>query len=219
MGKVELPKRRASPELVCVEAAQLPLHGVLVGRGHYRAFTNDTVRPRQRQTTPVTSCDDQLSSTQASVYVHVMVVNFSHEELKLPKGAVLGLAEQTSASIVAAINDESSSPSHSEKTPRGDNTELEDTWFKQYLQDRLEHLNKEERSVMQVDLGKCRNVFHRVGSDDFQGTDVVEHRIITGDAKPIRKPPYRVPFALRKEMNDQIQDMLNKGIIEQSCSP
>ena len=28
-----------------------------------------------------------------------------------------------------------------------------------------------------------------------------------------------MPFALRKEMNDKIQDMLNKGIIEESCSP
>ena len=86
---------------------------------------------------------------------------------------------------------------------------IEDTLFKQYLQDRLEHLNQEERSVMQAVLGKYTHVFHREGGDDFQGTDVVEHRIIKGDVKPIRKPPYRVPFALSKEMNDQIQDMLN----------
>jgi hypothetical protein len=43
---------------------------------------------------------------------------------------------------------------------------------------------------------------------------LIEHRIITGDAKPIRKAPYRVPFALKKEMENQVQDMLNKGAIE-----
>jgi hypothetical protein len=35
-----------------------------------------------------------------------MVVNFSHEEIELPKGTILGVAAETSASIVAAINDE-----------------------------------------------------------------------------------------------------------------
>jgi len=51
------------------------------------------------------SHDDQVSSTQSSVYVHVMVANFSYEETELPKATVLGVAEETSASIVAAIND------------------------------------------------------------------------------------------------------------------
>jgi len=48
---------------------------------------------------------------------------------------------------------------------------------------------------------------------------LAEHKIITGDARPIGKPPYRVPFALRKEMDNQIQDMLNKGVIGESLSP
>ena len=42
VGKLELPKRRSSPELVCVEPAQLPLEGVLVARGLCRAFTKAT---------------------------------------------------------------------------------------------------------------------------------------------------------------------------------
>jgi hypothetical protein len=68
-------------------------------------------------------------------------------------------------------------------------------------------------------LVKYRHVFHEGGSNDFQGTDLVEHKIVTEDANPIRKPPYRVPFALRKEMEDQIQNMLKQGIIEESTSP
>jgi hypothetical protein len=51
---------------------------------------------------------------------------------------------------------------------------------------------------MEPVLKRYRHVFHDE-SDEFKGTDLVEH-LITGDAKPIRKPPYRVPFALRKEM-------------------
>ena len=47
----------------------------------------------------------------------------------------------------------------------------------------------------------------------------MENKIVTGNAKPIIKPPYRVPFALRKEMENQVQTMLRKEVIEASSSP
>jgi hypothetical protein len=47
----------------------------------------------------------------------------------------------------------------------------------------------------------------------------MEHQILVGDAKPIRKLPYRTPYALREEMQDQIQKMLAKGVIRESNSP
>jgi hypothetical protein len=60
---------------------------------------------------------------------------------------------------------------------------------------------------MEPVLRKYKHIFHVERSNDFKGTDLIEHRITTGDAKPIRKGPYRVPFAL-KEMENQVQDML-----------
>ena len=33
--------------------------------------------------------------------------------------------------------------------------------------------------------------FYDENSNDFKGTRVIEHEILVGDAKPIRKPPYR----------------------------
>ena len=47
---------------------------------------------------------------------------------------------------------------------------------------------------------------------------MVEHKIVTGNEKPIRKPPYKLPFALRKEMENQIETMFRKGVIETSSS-
>jgi hypothetical protein len=98
-------------------------------------------------------------------------------------------------------------------------TLIEDANFEQYLQDKLGHLNHKERSVMELVLRKYRHIFQVEGSNDFKGTDLIVHRIITCDAKPIRKAPYRVTFSLKKEMEDQVQDMLNKGVIEKSNSP
>ena len=56
-------------------------------------------------------------------------------------------------------------------------------------------------------LTKYMHVFHDEEDNQFKGTDLIVYRIITGDAKPIRKAPYRVPFALREEMESQVRDM------------
>jgi hypothetical protein len=139
------------------------------------------------------------------MYVHVMVVNFSHEKIQLPKATVLCVAEETSASVVADINDEViTNFNHRMKIHCGVNTILGDADFEQYLQDMLGHLSHADRSVMEPVLRKYRHVFHVHGINDFRSTDLIEDRIVTGDAKPIRKSPYRVPFAHRNEMDKQV---------------
>jgi hypothetical protein len=56
-------------------------------------------------------------------------------------------------------------------------------------------------------------------TNDFKGTHVLEHEIPIGDARPIRRPQYRTPYALREEMQTQVQNMLDKGVIRPSNSP
>jgi hypothetical protein len=108
----------------------------------------------------------------------------------LPKATVLGVAEETSASIVVEINEVKTGSNHRRKTHCGVNTVVDDANFEQYLQDKLWHLSQVERSVMEPVLRKYRHVFHVHGSNDFKGTNLTEHRIIIGDAKLIRKAPY-----------------------------
>jgi hypothetical protein len=73
---------------------------------------------------------------------------------------------------------------------------VNDTSFKQYLQEKLGHPSQAERSVIEPVLVKYRHVFHGEGSNDFQGTDLIEQKIVTGDAKPIRKhlTEYHLPL-------------------------
>jgi hypothetical protein len=206
VGKSEMPKCRESPELVCVEPAQLPQKDVLAARGLSRTFTKYRQSTRSQEAMNSVAAGDQLSDIQTGALVHDTVVNFSHEEIELPKATVLGVAEETSASIVAEINEVKTIPKR-RKTQCGVNTVVEDANFEQYLQDKLGHLSQEERSVMEPVLRKHRHIFHVEGSNDFKGTDLIEHRI-TGDAKPIRKAPYQVPFALKKEMENQVLDLM-----------
>jgi len=76
----------------------------------------------------------------------------------MTKATVLGVAEETSASIVAAI-EEIVNFSHSMKQRCAGNTVVNDPSFKQYLQDKLGHLPPAERSVLEPDLLKYRHVF------------------------------------------------------------
>jgi hypothetical protein len=76
-----------------------------------------------------------------------MIVNFSHDEIELPKATVLGIAEETSTSIVAELNDEVKTNSeHSRKFKCGAYTVIEDANFEQYLQHKLGHLTHKESS-------------------------------------------------------------------------
>ena len=46
-----------------------------------------------------------------------------------------------------------------------------------------------------------------------------EHRIVTDNAQPVSRKPYRIPYAWNNEVNKQIQQMLENGIIRPSSSP
>ncbi|OMJ26285.1 Transposon Ty3-G Gag-Pol polyprotein [Smittium culicis] len=48
---------------------------------------------------------------------------------------------------------------------------------------------------------------------DLTQTDIVEHTIDTGDAKPVKLRPYRIPHNMQKIVREEIRKMEEKGII------
>jgi hypothetical protein len=56
-------------------------------------------------------------------------------------------------------------------------------------------------------------------NDDLGFTNVVEHRIDTGKARPYRRAPYRTAHQLRPVVEREIDKMTKTGIIRPSCSP
>ena len=50
-------------------------------------------------------------------------------------------------------------------------------------------------------------------------TNVVTHSINTGDSPPIKQPVRRIPFALRRKVEELVDDMLQKKVIHPSKSP
>jgi hypothetical protein len=56
-------------------------------------------------------------------------------------------------------------------------------------------------------------------SGDYGRTNRVYHRIDTGEARPIRQPPRRLPLAKRTDATEMLEDMRRRGVIEESDSP
>jgi len=161
VGKIELPKRQVSPDLVCGEPAPTSLRGIASGTWT-RHSRIKTARQRQVASRSSQLADDQLTGEHTRDRVPVMIVNFSHEVIGLPKASVIGVEEETYESLVAAINDtEPLNSKCSRETSRGENKIKTDPVFRQYLNGNFEHLTREERSVMEPLLMKYRQSFIR----------------------------------------------------------
>ncbi|UYV84336.1 K02A2.6-like [Cordylochernes scorpioides] len=82
----------------------------------------------------------------------------------------------------------------------------------------LKDLSEEEARNARAFLKKNQDVFSS-GDGNLGRTDLVRHRINTGDARPIRQPPRRLPMAKQEEVTGLLRKMKRDGIIEESNGP
>ena len=73
------------------------------------------------------------------------------------------------------------------------------------------------RDVLKL-LTKYANVFSKSDAD-LGRTGVVRHKIDKGNAHPIKQPLRKAPVHMNPEIDDQIDDMLQKGVTQSSSSP
>jgi len=102
-----------------------------------------------------------------------MLVNFSQEEIVLPRATIVVVAEEVSPCLVAAINDNDDSGNSSRslggnKTRRPVNT-VTGAKYSKYLDSTLGHLTRKERSVLEPVLRKFQHVFHHDEDAEFLG--------------------------------------------------
>lgn len=83
-------------------------------------------------------------------------------------------------------------------------------------------LNEENRDQLKEFLCSYQDVFSK-SSSDIGYTELIKHKINTGDAKHIKQRPYRLPLAKREAAQKEIETMSERGFIEPSssawCSP
>ena len=210
VARLETEKDQNLPPVVYVEPAQIPIEGIFPARTLCRVNPSTRQSPQQ-----ISRCIDTGKRVADSAYV--MLANFSEETLTVPKHTVLGVAQPVSEVEIEEINarDEPKKNSPCGKKENCRNEVL----YKKLLTGKVDHLSIEDRRHIEPVLTKYAHVFHDENVNDFKCTNVVQHEIQVGDSKPIRKPPYRTPYALRQEMQTQVQKMLDKEVIRPSNSP
>ena len=72
---------------------------------------------------------------------------------------------------------------------------------------------------LSVLLESYSDIFVNGPSDPLGLTTRAEHVIDTGDSRPVKQRPYRIPVHLNKVVNNQVNDMLDRGLIQPSNSP
>ena len=79
-------------------------------------------------------------------------------------------------------------------------------------------MSADEKAVLKTLLKKHAHLFTSNPKKPNR-TNRVEHRILTGDAQPVYSKPRRLPAVWESDINQQVEQMLENGIIRPSCSP
>uniref|UniRef100_A0AAV2J7S8 Uncharacterized protein n=1 Tax=Knipowitschia caucasica TaxID=637954 RepID=A0AAV2J7S8_KNICA len=85
------------------------------------------------------------------------------------------------------------------------------------LSDRAD-LTAQQREQLRTLLAKWEKVFAQ-HEDDFGRTNLVQHKIPTGNSAPVRERYRLIPPLLYKEVKSLLVGMLEQGVIKESCSP
>ena len=137
--------------------------------------------------------------------IPVRVLNPGHKELTVTEGTTVGL-------ISSAQVEENEVNTNSE--PRQD--------LPEHLHDLFDRSKQNLEPQYHKQLQDCLTDFADVfstSSTDIGRTDVVKHTINTGDAKPIKQRPRRHPIINQQEIDKQVKDLEERGVIEPSSSP
>jgi hypothetical protein len=84
------------------------------------------------------------------------------------------------------------------------------------LEGKLSHLTEEEKLVVRPAL-LDQDIFKKTEDGKIPRTDFGYHEIDTGDAPPVKRNPYRIPYALRDEMRNQVDEMVKRGVFTKAA--
>jgi hypothetical protein len=166
----------------------------------------------------------QASASNAARFCVLKVLNTSRQHLEIGKNVKLGTAEallQRAPKVTGldSRNLEAKETSMCSVNLIGGNSSAELAEAQAELQRRLAHLVTEERQILMLVMNEYLDLFCNNKEGVLPCTTKGFHEIRTGDALPVKKSPYRVPYALREEMKNQLDEMMRKGVITPCTSP
>ena len=149
----------------------------------------------------------------------VQVMNPSLAPVTVYKDEKIGVLRPLS-DVCAVVNNSAvdSSLEQNQEDVDGDvRMEASGKAIQQLLSD-VQNVEQKEKQQLELLLEEFRDVIS-VGDDDLGRTELVYHKIDTGDAQPVRQPARRLPFHQKEEVRHLLDDMLSRDIVEPSQGP
>ena len=166
----------------------------------------------------------------------VPIFNCSTEPVTLPEGVKISRMETLQKYTIVDHNSKTRDPWEKlqlilrNKTKSPDNVASFKEWLEtqedaniELLKERKINMDQmptdpKDRALVLKLMVQYREVFAK-SNLDLGDTNITEHEIDTGDAKPIKQRPHKTPYALRDIMDKAVDDMLKQGITSESNSP
>ena len=142
---------------------------------------------------------------RAKKTVPVRVMNTNYYSVSLKKGTLLGYC----CSVSSVIRSVEASKVSTSKIP--------DKMVKELVN--VKGLSPENSRKLRNLIIKYQDVFDKGEAGQRGRTNLVQHKIDTGDARPIKQNPRRLPLAKREEADKILREMKEEGVIEPSNSP
>ena len=162
-------------------------------------------------------------------YCLIEVINTSVDTIEIGKNVKLGDGE--SLEPVTGLVTERHGYVHTMKVSRDNGTDVSESTqnkrtgrkssriqMSKDIESKISHLSDAERVVLKPVLKEYYDLFLYDEEGKLPCTNKGFNEIKTDDAMPIKKNPYRVPFALRGEMHKQLNDMIQKEVITPAFS-
>ena len=159
-------------------------------------------------------CASTLCKPDSDGRVTLRLFNPSDDPVLLHKGTPIGEFKETLATdeIISLDSDPSVSVVDSSAATTSNDAH---TNFRGLPSPKLSF---SENKKLQLLLDQYSDIF-ATSSLDLGHTKIIQHKIDTGEAIPIKQQPYRVSHHQKASIEKHISDMLDQGIIEVSSSP
>ena len=138
----------------------------------------------------------------------VLVANLTDSPIRVRAGTAVGLCEEVEVGALPG-------PQHIESS---EGNEALPVHLQELSEVSCDGLNVEQRQQVEDLLKAYADVF--AASDcDLGHTSLMQHNIETGDSRPVKVPPRRIPIHKRQAAEEMVDQMAKQGLIEPSQSP
>uniref|UniRef100_A0A1I8BSQ3 RNA-directed DNA polymerase n=1 Tax=Meloidogyne hapla TaxID=6305 RepID=A0A1I8BSQ3_MELHA len=147
----------------------------------------------------------------------VPITNFSNVTTKLEAGSEIGFVEKVEDWEEAEDFLSAKFSCYFQNEECEENKEREQK-VEESCEKNIGKISEEKKRELKKIAVEFNEIF-ALSDEELQQTNIVEHKIDTGEAKPVKGKLRQVPYTYREKVAKMLQDYLGRGLIRPSISP